>query len=488
MAVNYGLLRPVNIAGSIMAGEQQAQQNQLAQQQAEMRQQEFGMRKQEFATQAEDRQLRLADYKTKQAGLDKFLELSVANGKTGSPKEMAGSFYEYAITQRDPQLIMSAQTMMQAADEREKYDAISNRQQPIPAQQTPAPMADEFGTGTALPGMFNALAQRAAPMASTNALAAPKAADPVAAIDSQIALYENLKDPRAKDKVARLQKQRDELTKRYTVGNTLMNQMGDVIGTAPAAAAKTIGTVTPSDFTPASVANFNRSGNYGDLVLKPTKAAGDGTGVAKAPSGYRVTATGNLEAIPGGPAASKPLSAAQEIKLRTDVAKDYKSAATTLSQMDDLLDSINKVKTAPGLSAATGYLGKLPSFSEGAAAQAESRLANLRGKVTALGKATAAMSGSIGSIANQEWKILSDQIAALDEVKGKGPLLEQIDLIEQQAKGAIERIRDQYDKTRSEDFERFPQFRDLPASKQPSGTPTALPNIDALLDKYLNKK
>jgi hypothetical protein len=162
----------------------------------------------------------------------------------------------------------------------------------------------------------------------------------------------------------------------------------------------------------------------------------------------------------------KPLTEGQTIKLRTDVGKDYKAASTALSQMDDLLDSIESVKTAPGLSAATGFTGKyLPSFSEGKAAQAETRLANLRGKVTALGKATAAMSGAIGSIANQEWKILSDQIAALDEVKGKGPLLEQIDLVEQQARGAIARVRDTYEKTRSEDFERFPQFRDLPAPR-----------------------
>jgi hypothetical protein len=164
--------------------------------------------------------------------------------------------------------------------------------------------------------------------------------------------------------------------------------------------------------------------------------------------------------------ALKPLTEGQEIKLRTDVGKDYKAASTALAQMDDLLDSIESVKTAPGLSAATGFTGKyLPSFSEGKAAQAETRLANLRGKVTALGKATAAMSGAIGSIANQEWKILSDQIAALDEVKGKGPLLEQIDLVEQQARGAIARVRDTYEKTRSEDFERFPQFRDLPAPR-----------------------
>jgi hypothetical protein len=200
------------------------------------------------------------------------------------------------------------------------------------------------------------------------------------------------------------------------------------------------------------------------------------------PASVKFMGGGGGAAAPAA-APAKPLTEPQLIKLRTDVSKDYKSATTTLSQMEDLLDSIDKVKAAPGLSAATGFTGKyLPSFPEGKAAQAETRLANLRGKVTALGKATAAMSGAIGSIANQEWKILSDQIAALDEVKGKGPLLEQIDLVEQQARGAIARVRDTYEKTRAEDFERFPQFRDLPAprGKKDSGGG----NIDALLDKY----
>jgi hypothetical protein len=172
--------------------------------------------------------------------------------------------------------------------------------------------------------------------------------------------------------------------------------------------------------------------------------------------------------------ALKPLTEGQTIKLRTDVAKDYKAASTALSQIDDLLTSATAVKTSPGLSAATGFTGKyLPSFPEGGAAQAETRLANLRGKVTALGKATAAMSGAIGSIANQEWKILADQIAVLDETKGKKPLLEQIALLEEQAQGAAARIRDTYEKTRSEDFERFPQFRDLPAPKALGGAPAA---------------
>ena len=131
--------------------------------------------------------------------------------------------------------------------------------------------------------------------------------------------------------------------------------------------------------------------------------------------------------------ALKPLTEGQTIQLRTAVGKDYKAATTALSQIDDLLTSAEAVKTSPGLSAATGFTGKyLPSFPEGGAAQAETRLANLRGKVTALGKATAAMSGAIGSIANQEWRILADQIAVLDETKGKKPLLEQIALVEEQ--------------------------------------------------------
>lgn len=48
---------------------------------------------------------------------------------------------------------------------------------------------------------------------------------------------------------------------------------GKVIGTAPVAPAKTIGNVSPGDFTPASLAKFNTSGNYGDLILKPVDRA-----------------------------------------------------------------------------------------------------------------------------------------------------------------------------------------------------------------------
>jgi hypothetical protein len=221
-----------------------------------------------------------------------------------------------------------------------------------------------------------------------------------------------------------------------------------------------------------------------------------------APPQAAIAATQERGAAAPAPAkepAAKPLTAAQEATRRDKLGKEFKSASSALQTTQDVLDSIAAVKSSPGLSRATGFTGTmLPSFPEGQAAQAETRLANLKGKITALGKAQAAATGAIGSIANQEWKILSDQIAAIDPVKGAGPLLEQIGLVEAQALGAMERMRDEYSRQFGEDFERFPQFRDLPPPKstQPKGrksggavtpagaAPAARPNIDALLDKY----
>jgi hypothetical protein len=175
-------------------------------------------------------------------------------------------------------------------------------------------------------------------------------------------------------------------------------------------------------------------------------------------------------AATGAPAAGKPMSENELARRRDAVAKEYRNAGTALQNLQETLNSAQQVRTAPGLERATGFSGAyLPSFPGGAAAQAQTRLENLRGKITAMGKATAAMSGAIGSIANQEWKILADQIAVIDPVKGVGPMLEQIDSLEKQARSAMERIKDAYEKQYGEDFERFPQFRELPMPAQGAG-------------------
>jgi len=180
--------------------------------------------------------------------------------------------------------------------------------------------------------------------------------------------------------------------------------------------------------------------------------------------------------------ATKPLTEAQSAKRRDVLGKEFKTAQNALQTTQDVIDSIAFVRAEPGLSRATGFTGTLlPSFPEGQAASAETRLKNLEGKVTALGKAQAASTGAIGSIANQEWKILADQIAAIDRTKGTGPLLSQLELVEAQARGAMERIQDAYQRQFGEDFERFPQFESLPSPKSTfkPKTPAAGGNLNA---------
>jgi hypothetical protein len=161
------------------------------------------------------------------------------------------------------------------------------------------------------------------------------------------------------------------------------------------------------------------------------------------------------------------LTPAQELKLRDQVAKDYEKAISNIANLSEVLEAAGKVRTAKGLSGATGIVGLFPSAPDSPAAIAENRISNLRGKVTLLGKTAAAKEGAIGSIANQEWKILQEMVASLSTIKGEKALREQIESVEAQARGAEARIRDAYEK-RHEQTVRLPAFktyRNLPELK-----------------------
>lgn len=161
------------------------------------------------------------------------------------------------------------------------------------------------------------------------------------------------------------------------------------------------------------------------------------------------------------------LTAAQELKLRDQVAKDYEKASANIANFSDVLDAAGKVRTAKGLSGATGVVGLFPSAPDSPAAIAENRISNLRGKVTLLGKSAAAKEGAIGSIANQEWKILQEMVASLSTFKGEKALKEQIELVEAQVRGAEARVRDAYEKHHEQTVRRpaFKTYKDLPALK-----------------------
>jgi len=208
MALNFGILQPADIGGNLMAGRQEAQRNQLAQQQL-----------QTGAMQQEKTQMEMADFKAKQTGLDKFLQMSAANGKTGSPEDQVSSFFDFAVSQRDPQLIMSAQLLDRAAKERKAY--IASKQPPV------APMTGVDAGAAPVPMANNMAPVSAAPV---NKLGVDAGAIEQRIVDLETN-YPNV--PAAKAEAARLTKQLDEFRKPYSTGGNLVTGFGDVLFREP---------------------------------------------------------------------------------------------------------------------------------------------------------------------------------------------------------------------------------------------------------------
>jgi hypothetical protein len=175
-----------------------------------------------------------------------------------------------------------------------------------------------------------------------------------------------------------------------------------------------------------------------------------------------------------------PMTAQQEARMRDSISTDRTAALSTMQTMDDLIKSLNEVRDLPDSAkgSITGLTAYAPPLTPGGRT-AETKLANLKGKVTAMGKAATSLTGAIGNMAVQEWKIVMDQIASLDTAKmNVKDLNAQLDIIESQARGAANRIRDAYERQYQEMFEKYPGRFDL-KPKSAEG-----PDIDALLKKY----
>ncbi|CAB5222579.1 hypothetical protein UFOVP374_18 [uncultured Caudovirales phage] len=217
--------------------------------------------------------------------------------------------------------------------------------------------------------------------------------------------------------------------------------------------------------------------------------------------GYAFNPDGTMSRISGGPADKTVVTRTpvQEVKFRKDLATDYTMVTATAQATQDLIDSITDVKNSPGLAGATGISGMVYSFPGSQAAAAQTNLANLKGKVTLLGKALASVEGKIGPMAVQEWTIVREMVAALDTAVSKGEkiTLDEIDKIEFAAKNVAKRVQDKFEGQYGDELSNYPQFATVPEPKsrlsgkiKPAGggsvtapkTPTV--NIDALLKKY----
>ena len=188
--------------------------------------------------------------------------------------------------------------------------------------------------------------------------------------------------------------------------------------------------IDPKDYTPASVRAYMLSKNPADLRA-----------IAKA----------------GGAGAEKPMTAQQRVKFENQMSDDYKSTEQVMQTMDNLQKSISDISSSKGLGARTGYTGYLPAWSQGQDAKiAQNRIDTLKGKVTQMGKAMASMSGAIGPMAVQEWKIVSDAVNALDPTADN--FSEQLANINNQSIGTAKRIKDVYERQYSDYYSKYPKL------------------------------
>ena len=220
-------------------------------------------------------------------------------------------------------------------------------------------------------------------------------------------------------------------------------------------------TTPPSKVAEYEYAKTSAGGNYKGTYqqfLNIGKNEGGGTTVPKAPSGYRFNKSGDLEPIPGGPAAGKPLTALQQQALKKDFAADtskIKSSVDTADELEKLTDELvgnpdKKIKPHPGLGGITGYQGLLPSFAEspvtsGNAAKAEQKLDTFKGKIKTLGRSLASLDGKLGNMAVQEWQMVSDSVQAIKPTAGN--LDKQMRDVVRQARLLAKNLRDKFDLT-----------------------------------------
>lgn len=187
-------------------------------------------------------------------------------------------------------------------------------------------------------------------------------------------------------------------------------------------------------------------------------------------------------ALEAGP---KPLTPVQEAKLRDNIAKDYKSAQSTIDMMlnpvSGVIAAVQSVRklTPEQKEAITGWSGYVPSISA-SSRSADTKIKNLKGKVTEMGKAAASLTGAIGQMAVQEWRIVSDMIANLDlEGMNASDLDDQLQIIESQARRAAAVTQDAYENQYVEEFARYPgRFQlKVPGSNAPRTPTSSLPRV-----------
>lgn len=420
-----------NIAMSFKPTTEYQPRNVLAEY-AQLQQIQGGQRQSEMAD------MQMQEYRQNKEALGRIQAAIVAKG---GPPDLKAAANEMI---RNPQYMDKGIQILETLKNQEAMDAYFNPSaaQPTNALAPTPPISGALGSGTFDPmapaAPVNALAPAAAPVAPTNAPVNQLGADR-ASIETKIAQLGRINDPRAVAEVKRLERQL-----------TAMEPTPDI---------KTM-TALGYPATREGFEAYRAAQRQEQLTFEQRKELArvgksvTGGGGGRAPSGYRFTPSGELEAIPGGPAAApavKPMTALQQQKAnkeRVTEQQGVEAARTTANELEKLTDELagnpeKGMPPHPGYKRIIGFESMVGSLPSGDAAKAEQKLETFKSKISTFGRQLATQYGKLGNMAVQEWKIVSDAVQNISPRAGN--LDEQMRDVVRQARDFELSMQNKYD-------------------------------------------
>jgi hypothetical protein len=466
MALNFGILQPVNIGGQFMAGRQQAQEqtqrNELAQQQASireqemgMRQQEMGMRQQEATERAEDRALKLKKAETR----NKFLTDLSAKMEEGGHKlnrQTLSSMMNFGLQSNEDSLVKLASEGLRALDEQDQFQTEMGRFAPAASMTPTAPaVSGALGSGTFDPNA-------PAPVAPMNALA-PASAPVATPVNAMVGGYT-----------------RPQIEQMLLSPNTRVRETGkNLLAALPKAAAPAA--------LPVSIAEYERAKIDPAFMtfLQNRAAAQRAPAAAPTPSApvqvidpvtNKPVFVSREEALSGRmtPAAAQESLPPKEIQKREASFPQATSAVKGFeTKSDSFIRDLIALRDDPGLENITGPIfGRTGSVTrEGSRAQALYDKIVAKGGFQALQdmRDASKTGGALGNVSNTEGKQLQASIAAFDRRQNSADVKTAIDQLIGDIEVSKSRMREAYDSTYSY------KSGAAPAAATPAAAPAAAP-------------
>lgn len=343
-----------------------------------------------------------------------------------------------------------------------------------------APIQDMLGTGTYGMAPVNALAPAPAARSAAPVNALINQQNTPAQLEMRIAMLAPFANrPGVKEQIAGFQSQLTELRKPIVAaaGSTIYGPSGQIIANVPAQP-----TELQRNYQAAKDQGF--TGNIFEYERKlkeatraPATPAQPSAPVAVVGEDGKIKYVSREDAINKGmtPASAIESLPPKEIQKREAVLPQATSAIKGFeTKSNSFVNDLVKLRDHPGLSEITGFVaGRAPGITgAGRAAQALYDKVVAKGGFQALQdlRDASKTGGALGNVSDREGKQLTASAAAIDRRQNADDVKASIDQFIGDIQGASTRMREAYDSTYS----------------YKTSAPAAAPNIDALVNKYLN--